>query len=382
MDYADIDALSAATDRPEAPVREIRPRSVGASRLAGRLGRAKLAYTLRHVPVEALQHLIEAGPDLGPSPWPRAGDVVLARVEEIGQHQRLELASGRRATLFEGDEIAVCYADRYAPDQFEAEVPFDLGPCDLVAAGGVAARVICHSTRVGDPTRVVPLGLLADARGRRVNLADWAAVAAPPRTARPTAVAVLGTAMNAGKTTAAANLIRGIASANRRVGAAKVTGTGAGGDVWLMSDAGAHPVLDFTHGGLPSTYKVPPAKVQAVFTQLVDALSESVDTAVLEVADGLCQRESAALVASPVFREAIDGVVFCAPDALGAAHGVRLLAESGVPVSAVSGALAASPLAMREAHQLTGLPVLDLEALRRPDALAGVLGEASLALGA
>ena len=41
---------------------------------------------------------------------------------------------------------------------------------------------------------------------------------------------VAGTAMNAGKTTAAARLIKGLQRAGLRVGAAKVTGTGAGGD--------------------------------------------------------------------------------------------------------------------------------------------------------
>jgi hypothetical protein len=46
-----LDALSAATDRPDAPVREPVADSVPTSRLAARLGRAKLAYTTRHVPV-------------------------------------------------------------------------------------------------------------------------------------------------------------------------------------------------------------------------------------------------------------------------------------------------------------------------------------------
>jgi len=122
-----VDALSAATDRPDAPVRGVAAGPAHASRLAARLGRAKLAYTTRQVPAEALQRLIELDPDGDAGPRPRAGDLLLARVEQLGHHRRIELANGRRASLFEDDEIVVCYGNRYAPDQFEGEVPLDLG---------------------------------------------------------------------------------------------------------------------------------------------------------------------------------------------------------------------------------------------------------------
>jgi hypothetical protein len=99
-----------------------------------RLRRVKFAYTTRHVDHDAIAGLLTG------ALRPRAGDLVLARVDELGQHKRLELGDGRRSFLFPGDEIVVCYGNRYAPDQFEAEVPDDLSPCQLVAAGGVAAR--------------------------------------------------------------------------------------------------------------------------------------------------------------------------------------------------------------------------------------------------
>src|SRR5436190_1848290 len=63
----------------------------------GRLRGCKFAYTTRRLAEAQLGELIE-------DQAPRAGDVVLARVEEIGQHKRLELRDGRRATLFPGDE--------------------------------------------------------------------------------------------------------------------------------------------------------------------------------------------------------------------------------------------------------------------------------------
>src|SRR5471032_1016918 len=84
-----------------------------------RLGAAKSAYTTRFV-----SRLIDADPHgygllSGEHVVPHAGDVVLARVHKLGQHAAIQLPDGRRATLFEGDEILVAYGDRYAPDQFE-----------------------------------------------------------------------------------------------------------------------------------------------------------------------------------------------------------------------------------------------------------------------
>ena len=118
-----------------------------------RLASAKSAYTTRF-----LSRLIERDPhgyglvsdDLT---VPRAGDVVLARVLELGQHVRIERPDSRKASLFEGDEILVAYGNRYAPDQFEAEVPADLGPAHMVAAGGAAGRVAAARPRGGAARR-------------------------------------------------------------------------------------------------------------------------------------------------------------------------------------------------------------------------------------
>ena len=364
--------FTAATDRPDAALERFAAGHPGAAPgVVERLARAKFAYTTRNVRRESLTRILPAARSVRP----RAGDLVLARVTEIGQHKRIELANGRRATLFLGDEVVVCFGARYAPDQFEAEVPADLGPCDLAAAGGVAAEMISRHSSIANPTRLEPIGLLADHDGLPANLADWAlGPAAPCGAAPPTTYAVVGTAMNAGKTTAAAGLIRGLAAGGQRVAAAKVTGTGAGGDLWLMSDAGAHPVLDFTHAGLPSTYHAGDTRIVAVLETLTDHLAAAdVDAIVLEVADGLCQEETAALVASTAFADRIDAVVFAAADAMGAAGGVNALGALGLPVAAVSGALTASPLAIRETEHLTDLPVLDLDALQDPQRVAEVM---------
>lgn len=365
--------MTVTAARPLAVVEASEPRTPLA---AGRLLRAKHAYTTRFVSERISRepdgfHLLR-GQDLRPRP----GDVVLAEVGVIGQHARLESPAGRRATLFEGDEVLLAYGNRYAPDQFEGRVPDDLGPLHLLAAGGIASRQVGAHSSMLPATEIHPVGLLADDRGV-VNLADCAAlrlsgayaVAAP----RPTAVAVLGTSMNSGKTTTAAAIIRGLAAAGLRVGAGKVTGTGAGGDPGLFVDSGAVRVLDFTDFGLPSTYLLDHDRVRDLVASALRELGNAgVDVIVIEVADGLYQRETSRLVADPDFRRWFDRCVFASGEALGAVAGHAHLTSLGLEVAAVGGLLTASPLAAREAAGALPVPVVDIEGLQQAS-VAGLL---------
>lgn len=333
-----------------------------------RIRRAKSAYSVRRVPLDAADLRLRSG-------RPRAGDLVLARVTQLGMHQHLESADGRRQRLWPGDEIIVAYGQRYAPDQFEAVIPDDLSPCHLVAGGGVAARVLTRHTSVKPATQIVPMGLLANALGvlnvRQASLGP-ATHGRPPLT-----VAILGSSMNAGKTTTAAHVIVGLRRAGLRVGAAKVTGTGAGGDRWLMQDAGAALTLDFTDMGYASTAGLPPEAVERILTDLGGHVaSTGVDCAVIEVADGVLQRETSALVQSHLFAKYVDAVIFAAPDALSAIAGVAWLEQRALPVVAVSGVLTASPLATREAGAALRVPTYTAEDLATPQVLIQALPKA------
>lgn len=327
-----------------------------------RLDAAKFGFVTRRVPHGQIESLVVG------NFAPRPGDLVLARVEKLGHHPRLQLPGGRRSQLFPGDEVVVCYGNRYAPNQFEAEVPTSLGLCHLVASGGIAANALSWHSSMRSPTRLKPIGLLGDAQNRPLNIAEFAlpALKAAPNPAIPV-IAVAGTSMDAGKTTAVSYLIRGGARAALRVGAGKVTGTGAGNDVWLMEDAGAYQVLDFTDLGYASTYKIPLPEVESLLQQMVVNLQQArVDVIIIEIADGLLQRETAALIQSATFRNLVRGVIFCAGDAMGASSGVEWLEQRGIPVLAVSGALSAAPLAIQETQQVTGLPVLRRDELATP----------------
>ena len=301
---------------------------------------------------------------------PQAGDVVVARVTEILNHKRVETPESRKAILFEGAVIMLAYGNRYAADQFLAHVPDSLEPCHLVAAGGVAGMVTEQHERVDDPTRIEPLGLLADEHGV-VNLSRFAPYrlrplpSAPvdqmaPLPGRPRVIGVLGTSMNSGKSTAMACLVNGLTNAGLKVSAGKSTGTGAGNDPMIYHDGGAAKVLDFTDFGFPTTFKLEYEQVRSLTVNLIDALAETdTDVVVLEIADGVYQGETARLLRDPLFQSVVDTVVFAASDALGAVAGVRELQDAGLEVAAVSGVLTSSPLATAEARQVLDVAVLD-----------------------
>lgn len=334
-----------------------------------RLRRAAWAFTTRRVRGGVCGVVLEAM-------TPNAGDLLLARVDALGYHSALQLPEGRRKHLFVGDEIVVAYGNRYAPNQFEAVVPRTLGPCQLVAAGGIAAKALSWHTSVSKPaTLITPLGLLTDATGKPVNLRDHAlpSVDCVPAPSPPT-IAVVGTAMDSGKTQTAAYLVKGLTLAGLRVGYAKVTGTGSGGDTWLLKDAGSHAVLDFTDAGLASTYLESPAEVQRVFVTLIAHLTKSgVGAIVLEIADGVLQEETAALLESAVFKQVVGGVVFAAGDAMGASAGDNWLRKRNLPLIALGGVLTSSPLQRRETSKVTGLPVFSRQDLAQAKTAMSIL---------
>ncbi|MGI5380404.1 DUF1611 domain-containing protein [Streptomyces sp. CA-251387] len=337
---------------------------------------AKVSYTARRLVELGYGSTRPLGLSREDKP-PRAGELVLCQVTGIGQHKFLGQVHGKRNRLFVGDRIVVAYGARYAPDQFEAEVPDDLGPCDLVAGGGIAGRVVSSHSRMKSPTRVEPLGRLADEHGEVIDLARLARPVVPALAPRPRTIAVLGTSMNAGKTTVAAALIRGLSLAGRRVGAAKVTGTGAPGDPTLMADAGASRVIDFTDLGFPSTYQQPmPQVIRILRSAVTDLTSHQAEAIVLEVADGILQRETAALMRTPEFRASVDSIVFAAGDSVSAVAGVRLLQEEGLPVVALSGVLTSSPLAVAEAVTGVDVPVYEAAAMADPSVAHQLLSSA------
>ncbi|WP_420346415.1 hypothetical protein [Pelagibius sp.] len=333
------------------------------------LARAKWAFSTRRVrrkdAVRLSDNLSEA----------TSGDLVLGRVERIGSHKKIQLAEGRASELYVGDLVVLACGDRYAPDQFEGLAELDPEGSDMLAGGGVLGRMRHRHARMSAPTRVVPLGLLTHGSGKVINLASYALHKAE-RPKGLTVIGVVGASMNSGKTTAVARLAHGLSRAGYEVAAIKATGTGAFGDFNAFVDTGASYVADFTDAGMVSTYRQPLARIEAgLETLLAHAARHGCEVAVVELADGVFQKETADLLKQPHVRDSFAGVVFAAPDALAAAGGCAALRGMGIEPAAVTGMVSCSPLGAAEAETATGVSVVTRDALADPAQANALLGK-------
>ncbi len=293
------------------------------------------------------------------------GDLVLARTEEIGQHKKVQLATGRYSENIVGDYLVMVVGDRYAPDQFEGRAEISATSCVVIAGGGILGQVVEAHEKMEDPTRVTPLGLLTDAEGEVMNIASYAL---PERRipSETVVIGIFGTSMNAGKTTTSMSIAHGLRLAGYKVAGVKATGTGAFGDYNAFLDAGV-PVTDFVDAGMPSTYRMPIERIESGFETLVGtAAQEGAEIVIVEFADGVFQDEAAAILRESPIAGRLDGVMFASFDAAGAVGGVTALRSFGHEPFALSGLMTCAPLMVREAEAATGLCVASRDALRDP----------------
>lgn len=312
---------------------------------------------------------------LGPiSSQPQLGDLVVGKVVGIGNHTHIEDPQGRRRRLYPGDLVVGAYGNRYASDYYEGY----LAPgvvTHLLAAGGVVGTVASTHARYADPTVLEVAGSLADKEGTPLSLDDFCRPMVKATAPRLGTLVVVGSSMNAGKTTTASSIARGWMLAGLNAGAGKITGSGSGKDRWSYVDAGATQVCDFLDFGMSSTFGYPMARLHRTMTAIRDALvNDGADATVLEIADGLFQSETRALVAS--LGGFADGMILAVADPLAARAGADVLRRLDLPLRAISGLITTSPLAAREAAAVTGLPVLSPAALAQGAAVE-LLGDAA-----
>ncbi|MEY8826875.1 hypothetical protein AB9K34_00250 [Sedimentitalea sp. XS_ASV28] len=324
---------------------------------------AKWAFTTRRVDrsdVHGLSMQIDAA---------KAGDLILCEIAEIGHHKKIQLAERRASVSYPGDYVVLCLGDRYAPDQFLASAVIDDDLIDLVAGGGIAGRVDAAHDNMEDPTRLKLVGLLTNAKGQVINVADYALPSLPAND-QVTVIGVFGASMNSGKTTAASSLCHGLMRSGYAVAGVKATGTGAFGDFNSFEDGGV-PALDFTDVGMATTYRMPLEAIESGFDTLVaTAASRGAEIVVVEIADGVFQQETRAILQSSRIRDRLDGILFAAPDALSALGGVTVLEKAALRPFAISGMVSCSPLAATEAAEVTSIPILSRENLWSPAIIA------------
>jgi hypothetical protein len=286
------------------------------------------------------------------------GALMLARVQSLSRHKDIESPEGRRVSLFPGDILVGVLGDRYATGQFCAigRITGMLG--HIVAFGGVFGEVVSTNARIPPPTTIEYLGRLGDEEGRPLRSQHFQGLPDEPLVGRgaPTVLS-LGASMDAGKTTTSMQLIVSLRAAGFRVCAAKITGTACRKDPNFFHDAGATAVLDFTWAGWPSTANLDKPQLLSIAGRIRAALQmHDPDFVIIEIADGLLQRETCMLLSDDEFRSTIDGVLYSGPDPLSCEAGVRRLrALGGFEVLGTAGPVANSPLSIAEVEATTGI---------------------------
>lgn len=311
-----------------------------------------------------------------------AGTVVAARVLNAKtSYNTLEDVHGRMVALHPGDVIAGALGHRDALYGHAGRVPDSVKVGDelrLLNLGGVIGQTDGLSPSMEEPFRLEILGSVLEFPyfGRRVGVPAQVARAAlpirvPDAEELPPLVALVGTSMDAGKTTAAAALVRSLTRRGITVAAGKMTGVSLRRDVLMMQDCGARPVSIFTDFGVVTTNAsnaVPAA--HGLIAHLAEARP---DLIVLEMGDGLLGTYGVdALLSDSVIAAAIRSIVLCAQDPVGAWGAQELLrSKYGMDADVVSGRVTDGVAGVRFCNEKLELP--GHNALRDGDKLADVV---------
>lgn len=295
---------------------------------------------------------------------PRVGDLVYGRVSYLGEHSSLENKEGRIHMIDDSSRAVFVFGNRYAPDAFEGHVPEkNVKEADMIARSGVIGVMREKNTAAKDPTRIEILGYIVDADGKPLNTRDYP-MGLPKRPLNKTKkrakmILHVGTSMNSGKSTSAIACVWALYAMGHAVRASKITGTSSLKDILHMQDAGAEIISDFSHLGHPSTYMLDESDLLDIFENLDAKYAANPQKFwVVEVADGVLQRETAMLLRNDYVRSRIHRLVFSASDAFGAVGGLRVLKdEFDLTPDAVSGRCSSSPLMIRELKERTDVPV-------------------------
>jgi hypothetical protein len=323
--------------------------------------------------------------DAGCGCKPECGDVVIGEVSEIGQHTKFEEPAGREIILQTGNVVAVVLGRRYSTREFHGRVPEKLvqgTEFDLLNVGGIAGEALSRNALAKAPTKLIYLGHAVDDQGKKMNTANFGiasnlgintsfGTATNPGTnsnfgintnfginsqgecqeerSSLKIIAVFGSDMDCGKTLTAGRIIDILSTRGYRVGGGKLTGTSRMKDILRMKACGAHLVLDFLDVGYPSTYQCSLADLEYVFRVFKAYFSLSgCEFLVVEVADGVFERETEMILHSPAIMKDIALFAFAASDSVSAYGGIQYLQEHGLYPDFISGLIITNSLSMEE----------------------------------
>jgi len=297
---------------------------------------------------------------------PAEGYVLAVRIlEDKSTYNTVEDVTGRMLSLRAGDVLAGVLGTRRALRGYAGVVPSHLAAgdsIDVLNLGGILGRCTSVNPDIGPPFRAEVLGAvlafpeLGDRVGRPAHIRDRAVPPSDVLETRVPVVYVAGTCMNAGKTVAAAELVRGLARGGLRVAAAKLTGVSLMRDALAMLDAGAVAALTFNDVGIASTHAgVTVSTAKGIFNRLAGSKP---DVIVAELGDGILGEYGVQdILHDGALMSVGAAYVMAAPDPVacwGAAELMRR--EFALPITAITGPATDNEVGQVYVTGVLGLP--------------------------
>ncbi len=305
------------------------------------------------------------------------GYVLAVRIlEDKPTYNTVEDLTGRMVPLRAGDVLAGTLGARRALRGYAGEVPPHIATGDSVHVlnlGGILGRCTSVNPEIGPPFRAEVLGAvltfpaLGDRVGRPAHIRDGAVPPADSLDARIPVVYVAGTCMNAGKTVAAAELVRGLSRGGLRVAAAKLTGVSLMRDALSMRDAGAIAALTFNDVGIATTHAgITVATAKGIFNRLA---ASKPDVIVAELGDGILGEYGVQdILRDPELAGVGAAWIMAAPDPVGCWGAQQLMRhEFRLPITVITGPATDNDVGQSYIRASLGLPACN--ARRNPEAL-------------
>jgi hypothetical protein len=323
----------------------------------------------------------ELNVEMASSYVPKMGDVGIFRVVTANSAALMD-GSGVARHLFDEDIIMAAFGNRYATSQIEGYVPdAPTSNCQLLGRGGVVGTMkSLNATVRNQPAELELLGFAVDAQGLVLNTIKAKQLTKfHPHKIKSKVILSIGTSMDSGKTTTAAYLCAGLKKAGHSAAYIKLTGTAFPKDARFCVDRGADMGIDFAHFGFPSTFLCSEQTLLDLYQSLVDITVAEVNPEyiVMEIADGILQRETAMLLNNSRFMQTVHQVIFSCGDSLGVQTGLDMLRQMGIKPFAISGLFTSSELLIQEVERICSTPILRLSDLLEGTELTYLLEDKS-----
>ncbi|MEP0545661.1 MAG: hypothetical protein ABJF88_01890 [Rhodothermales bacterium] len=204
-------------------------------------------------------------------------------------YNQIEGADGVFRTIQAGDILVGALGERQALKGYSGRIPRTILPGDtlhVLNMGGILGRCTSDHPDLGPALRVEVLGaVVTSEEGRHARIQDHAIESAEHLAHSAPLVFVSGTAMNTGKTHAAAELVAGLTQRGFRVAAAKLTGASLMRDVRAMAAHGAVCTATFTEAGVVASTGQNMVPIAKGLIAHLNACAP--DVIVLELGDGI-----------------------------------------------------------------------------------------------